>query len=144
VRRDQGAKVAKSCGHILGVASLILLVFGEPTTVTLGVTVVLAPFTLTMALTMTISLACNVVSFALGDPRERAELLVCAIGAVQPPSAGEKYREAMLADIRDDLADGRILAIAANLVVTAPRTIVAAWASKAIACCQPGVPAPRQ
>jgi hypothetical protein len=127
VRRDQRAKVAKSCGHILGVSNLILLVFGGPTTVTLGVLVTLAPFTLVLALELTAFLACSFVSLALGDHRERAELLVCAIGAMQPPSAGEKYREAMLAEIRDELADEIIWALAANLLITAPRIILVAW-----------------
>lgn len=127
MKRDRRAKVAKSCGHILGGGNLMLLVFGEHTTVTLGLTVVLAPFTLAMALKLTAFLACSMTSLALGDRRERAELLVCAIGTLQPPSAGEKYREAMLAEIRDDLADEILRAITANLLITAPRTILAAW-----------------
>jgi hypothetical protein len=127
MERDRRAKVAKSCSRILGVSNLILLVFGGPTTVALGVMIVLVPFTLALALELTAFLACSFVSLALGDRRERAELLVCAIGAVQPSSAGDKYREAMLAEIRDDLADEIIRAVAANLLITAPRTILAAW-----------------
>jgi hypothetical protein len=127
VRRDRRAKVAKSCGHVLGVGNLILLIFGQPTTVTLSVTVVLAPFTLAMALKLTVFLACSCVSLALGDCQDRAELLACAIGGAQPPGEGEQYREAMIAEIRDDLAAEKISAIVADLLINAPRTILRAW-----------------
>ncbi|MBV9160380.1 MAG: hypothetical protein JO281_02225 [Pseudonocardiales bacterium] len=126
MRRDQRAKVAKSCGHILGVSNLILLVFVEPTALTLSLAVALTPFTLAMALRLTAFLACGVLSLALGDRRDRSELLACAIGAVQPSGAGEKYREAMLAEIRAAPSD-RVRAIAANLMTAAPRTILATW-----------------
>jgi hypothetical protein len=126
VRRDRRAKVAKSCGHVLGAGNLILLIFGEPTTATLGVTVVLAPFTLAMALKLTVFLACSCVSLALGDRQERAELLVCALSTVQPANDGEKYQEAMLAEIRTAPPD-QVRAIATNLITAAPRTILGAW-----------------
>jgi hypothetical protein len=126
MRADQWAQAAKTGGHIVGVGNLILLIFGEPTTLMLGLALVLAPLTLTSALKLTAFLACSSVSFALGDRRERAELLVCAIGAVQPPSAGEQYRETMLAEIRF-APSGQVHAIARNLLITALRTILAAW-----------------
>ncbi len=126
MRPDQWAKGAKTGGHVVGVGNLILLIFGEPTTLTLGLALVLAPLTLTFALKLTAFLACSFVSFALGDRQERAELLVCAIGAVQPPSSGEQYQEAMLAEIRFAPPD-QVHAIARNLFVTALRTILAAW-----------------
>lgn len=126
MRRDRLAKVAKIAGYVLGVGDLFLLGLGEPTAVTLGLVVVLAPFTLATALKLTAFLACSMVSFALGDHRERAELLVCAIGCVQPPSQGEKYQEAMLAEIRAAPAP-QLPAIRANLVTTAPRVIAGAW-----------------
>jgi|AntDryMetagUQ889_1029465.scaffolds.fasta_scaffold04951_4 hypothetical protein len=129
MRRGRRARTraAKICGHALGVGNLVLLVFGEPTTLALGLVVVLAPFTLASALKLTAFLACSSVSFALGDRRERAELLVCAIGGLQPPSEGEKYREAMLAEIRA-APSHLVRAIGANLIQTAPRTILASWA----------------
>jgi hypothetical protein len=126
VRRDRRAKVAKSCGHILGVGNLIVLVFVESAAPTLILVVALTPFTLAMVLRLIAFLACGVLSLALSNSRDRAELLACAIGAVQPPSAGEKYREAMLAEIRAAPFD-RVQAIAANLMTAAPRTILAAW-----------------
>ncbi len=86
----------------------------------LGMTIVLAPFTLAMALRVTAFLACGVLSLALSDCRDRAELVACAIGAVQPPGEGEQNREAMIAEIRDDLADERISAIVADLLINAP------------------------
>jgi hypothetical protein len=104
-----------------------MLIFGEPTALMLGLAVVLAPLTLALALKSTAFLACNSVSLALGNRLERAELLICAIGAVQPPSAGERYRETMLAEIRVVPAD-QVPAIANNLLQSAPRTILAAWA----------------
>lgn len=124
--RSRRAQIAHSCGHIVGVGNLILLVAGGPTTVTLGVVVVLAPFTLATVLRLTAFLACSLVSLALGDRLERTEVLVCAIGAAQPPSAGEQYREAMLAEIRVAEPD-QVRAIRTNLMATAPRTILAAW-----------------
>lgn len=110
----------------MGVGNLILLIVGEPTAVTLGLAVVFAPFTLATALRLTAFLACSVVSLALGDRQERAEVLVCAISAVQPPNAGEQYREAMLAEIRAAEPE-QVGAIRTNLMATAPRTILAAW-----------------
>jgi hypothetical protein len=127
VRRDQWAKAAKSCGDAVGVVNLVLLIFGEPTTLTLGLAVVLAPLTLALALKVTAFLACSCVSIALGNRQERTELLVCAIAAVQPPGAGERYREAMLAEIRFAPAC-QVRALANNLLITGPRTILAAWA----------------
>ena len=120
-------KVAKICGYAVGVGNLILLVLGGLTIWTLGLAVVLAPFTLALALKVTAFLACNLVSLALGDCRERTELLVCAVGALQPPRAGEKYREAMLAEV-SVAPSYQVRAIRTNLVTTAPRTILAAWA----------------
>lgn len=119
-------KVAKICGYAAGVANLILLVIGGATILSLGLAVVLAPFTLALALKLTAFLACNVVSLALGDCRERAELLVCAVGALQPSCAGERYREAMLAEV-NAAPSHQVRAIRTNLVTTAPRTILAAW-----------------
>lgn len=127
MRRHQCTKAAKRCGAVVGVANLFLLIFAEPTAVMLGLTVVLAPLTLAVALKVTAFVACNGVSLALGNRLERAELLVCAIGAVQPASAGERYRETMLAEIRAAPAD-QVLAIANNLLQTAPGTVLAAWA----------------
>ncbi|MDQ2881762.1 MAG: hypothetical protein M3Y48_11205 [Actinomycetota bacterium] len=119
-------KVAKICGYAVGVANLILLVLGGATILSLGLAVVLAPFTLALALRLTAFLACNLVSLALGDCRERAELLVCAVGALQPPRAGEKYREAMLAEV-SAAPLYQVRAIRTNLAATAPRTILASW-----------------
>ncbi|MGH3776443.1 MAG: hypothetical protein ACRDRR_12040 [Pseudonocardiaceae bacterium] len=127
MRRDRWAKVAKICGYALGVGNPALLVLGEPTALTLGLAVVLAPFTLALVLQLTAFLACNFVSLALGDPRERAELLVCAVSGLQPPSAGEEYREAMLAEI-SAAPPHQVRAIRINLMHTAARTILAAWA----------------
>jgi hypothetical protein len=123
---DQWAKVSIISGYALGVGNLVLLVLGGPTILTLGLAVMLAPFTLALALTLTALLACSLVSFVLGDPRERAELLVGAIGRLQPPSAGEKYRETMLAEV-SAAPSHLVVAIRTNLVTTAPRTILAAW-----------------
>ncbi len=127
--RDRGRETrkAKTCVHAVGVGNLMLLIFGDPSTLALGLVVVLAPFTLASALQLTAFLACSSVSVALGDRRERVELLVCAIGALQPPSEGEDYREAMLAEIRA-APFPLVRAIGINLVQTAPRTILAAWA----------------
>ena len=126
MRRGLRAKAAKFCAHALGVGNLMLLVFGEPTTLILALAVVLAPFTLASALMLTAFLACSSVSIALGDRRERAELLVYVIGGLQPPSASEDYREAMLAEIRA-APPHLVRAIELNLIETAPRTILAAW-----------------
>jgi hypothetical protein len=124
--RGQRVMVAKICGYALGVGNLILLVLGGPTILTIGLAVALAPFTLFLALTLTAFLACNLVSLALGDCRERTELLVCAVARLQPPSAGEKYREAMLAEV--SAAPPHLVGtIRTNLAKTAPRTILAAW-----------------
>ena len=128
MRSGRRARTAKICGHALGVGNLMLLVFGEPTTpLAFVAVVVLAPFTLASGLGLTVLLACSSVSFALGERRERAELLVGVIGGLQPPSEGEKYREAMLAEIRA-APSHLVRAIGINLVQTAPRTILAAWA----------------
>jgi hypothetical protein len=124
--RGRRAEAAKICAHAVGVGNLILLVLGEPTTLTLSLAVALTPFTLATALKLTTFVTCNMVSLALGDGRERAELLVCAIGGVQPPSEGEKYREAMLAEIRA-APSHQLRAIGANLMKTAPKTILGAW-----------------
>lgn len=124
--RGRRAGVAKICAYAVGVGNLILSVVAEHTTLTLILVVTLAPFTLATALKLTTFLACNTVSFALGDRRERVELLVCAIGGVQPPSAGEKYREAILAEIRA-APSHQVPAFGADLMKTAPRTILAAW-----------------
>lgn len=124
--RGHRVEVAKICAHVVGVGNFILLVLGEPATLSLGLAVVLAPFTLASALMLTTFLACGMVSLALGDHQERVELLVCAIGGVQPPSAGEKYREAILAEIRA-APPHQMRAIGINLMKTAPRTILEAW-----------------
>ncbi|MGH3787984.1 MAG: hypothetical protein ACRDRG_15855 [Pseudonocardiaceae bacterium] len=119
--------VAKACGYALGVGNVALLVLAEPTTLILGLAVVLAPFTLALALKLTAFLACSFISLAVGDTRERAELLVCGVGAVQPPGLGEKYREAMLAEISAASPD-QVHAIRTDLMKTAASTILAAWA----------------
>ncbi|MGH3565426.1 MAG: hypothetical protein ACRDRH_05235 [Pseudonocardia sp.] len=126
--RDRGRETrkVKTCVHAAGVGNLMLLIFGDPSTLALGLVVVLAPFTLASALQLTAFLACSSVSVALGDRRERVELLVCAIGVLQPPSEGEKYQESMLAEIRA-ASSPEVLAIGVNLIQTAPRTILAAW-----------------
>lgn len=124
--RGREAWAARLSVHAVGVGNLILLVFGDPSTLALGLVVVLAPFTLASALQLTSFLACGSVSVALGDRRERVELLVCAVGGLQPPSAGEEYREAMLAEIRA-APSHLVRAIGINLIQTAPRTIRAAW-----------------
>ncbi len=119
--------VVKICGYAVGIGNLVLLVFGGATIWTQGLAVVLAPFTLALALKVTAFLACNLISLALGDCRERAELLVCAVAGLQPPRAGEKYREAMLAEV-SAAPSHQVRAIRTNLVATAPRTILVAWA----------------
>ncbi|MGH3688298.1 MAG: hypothetical protein ACRDRU_24950 [Pseudonocardiaceae bacterium] len=124
--RGWRVRVTKSC-YVLGVVNLILLLLGKLPMLTIGLAPVLVPCTLFMALKLTTFLACNMISFALGHRDERAELLVGAISALQPPSAGEDYQEAMLAEIRAAPAD-QVRAIATNLLVTAPGTILAAWA----------------
>lgn len=132
VRRWLGRRMkgAKTCAYAMGLANLILLIFGEPTTLVLLLAVALAPFTLAMALTLTAFLAGSMLSFAMGDRLERAELLACAISTLQPPSEGEEYREAMLAQIRDagksDQAWG--IEYTLDLLKNAPRTIFDAWA----------------
>lgn len=128
MRWGRWAKVAKFCGYALGVGNLVVLAHGGPTILTLVLAVVLAPFTLALALKLTAFLACSVVSLALGDHRERTELLVCAIGGLQPPSAGERYREALLAEVGAALSDsGQLWPIRTDLVKSAPRTILTAW-----------------
>lgn len=126
MRCGKWAKVTKVCGYALGVGNLMLLIVGEPTTLTLILVVILAPFTIIMALNLTTFLSCNIVCVALGDRRERAELLVCAIAGVQPPNAGEEYQETMLAVI-SAAQSHKVRAIRANLMRTAPGTILAAW-----------------
>ncbi len=130
MRRGQWGELPKVGGYALGVCNLGMLVFAEPTTVSLGLAVVLAPFTLALALHLTAFLACNVVSLALGDRRERAELLVCAVAALQPPSVGEKYQEAMLAEI-SAVPSHLVPAMRINLLKTATRTVLAAWTQSA-------------
>jgi hypothetical protein len=127
VDRGRRAHVARICAYAVGVGNLLLLVLGEPTTVTLGLSALLAPFTLAMGLQLTAFLACGLVSFTLGGHRERAELLVCAIGRMQRPSAGEKYQECMLAEIHA-APPHQVRAIQTNLIITAPRIILASWA----------------
>ena len=126
-RGQRGRAAKRTCFHALGLGNVMLLVFGDLTTApVLGLAVVLAPFTIASALSLAALLACGVLYFALGDRRERAELLVGVIGGLQPPSEGEKYREAMLAEIRA-APFHLVRAIGTNLVQTAPRTILAAW-----------------
>ncbi|MGH3973520.1 MAG: hypothetical protein ACRDS9_09355 [Pseudonocardiaceae bacterium] len=134
MRRGWRVELAKTCGYALGVGNLALLlvlaeqwVLAEHTIVTLSLAVVLAPFTLALSLKLTAFLACGFVSLALGDPRERAELLVYAIAGLQPPSAGEKYREAMHAEISVAPSD-QVRAIRINLIQTTATTVLAAWA----------------
>jgi hypothetical protein len=127
MRRGRWTKVAKIGSYTLGVANLALLIFVQPTVLSFIFAVVLAPFTLALALKLTALLSCHAVSFVLGDRRERAELLVCAVGGLQPPAAGKKYREAMLAEISAAPPD-LVPAIRTDLVKTAVRVVVAAWA----------------
>lgn len=124
--RGRRGQVAKIYAYAVGAGNLMLLVFGAPTTVTLGLAVALAPFTLAMALRLTAFLACGVLSLALGDRQDQAELLACAIGAVQPRSAGEEYREAMIAVIRAAKPDD-VRKIGTDLLAAAPRTVLEAW-----------------
>ncbi len=125
--RGRWATVATICGDSLGVANLILLAHPASAKVTLGLAVVLAPFTLALALRPTAFLACHVVSLVLSSRRDRVELLICAIGGLQPPLKGEKYREAILAELRA-APSHQVAAIRTDLMKNAPRTIVAAWA----------------
>lgn len=127
VNHNRRAKAAEICAHALGVGVLIMLVLAEPTAVTLSLAVALAPFTLATVLRLTVFLACGVLSLVLGDCRDRAELVACAIGAVQPPGEGEQYRETMIAEIRYEPADEKIPAITVDLLINAPRTIWGAW-----------------
>jgi len=127
MRRGRWTKVAKIGSYALGAANLVLLIFLQATVLSFILTVVLAPFTLALALKVTALLACHAVSFALGDRRERAELLVCAVSGLQPPAAGEKYKEAMLAEISAAPPD-LVPAIRTDLVKTAVRVVLAAWA----------------
>lgn len=126
MRCGRWATVATSGCYALGVGNLILLVSVEPTTLTLILEVSVAPFTLALALKLTAFLACSVVSLALGDRQERTELLVCALGGLQPPSAGERYREAILAEV-GAAPPQQVRAIRTDLMKNAPRTILAAW-----------------
>ena len=131
MRCGRWAGVAKFCRYALGVVTPFLLFpvyLGAFTTLTLVLAVALSPFTLGWALKLTAFIACSLLSLALGDRRERTELLVCAIGGLQPPDAGEKYGEAMLAEIRA-AESHRVRAIGFNLMITAPRTILAEWIS---------------
>lgn len=122
------AKAAEICAYAVGVGVLITLVLAEPTALTLGLAIVLAPFTLAMALQLTAFLAGGMLSFTLSDCRDRAELVACAIGAVQPPGEGEQYQETMVAMIRDPSASlKQVRAMRSNLLITAPRTILEAW-----------------
>ncbi len=126
--RGRWARVAKICAYALGVGNLVLLV-GEPAaalTSGLALVLVLAPFTLAAALKFTAYLACGFVSVALGDRPERTEVLVCVIAGLQPPIEGERYREAILAEVRAASPD-QVLAIRIDLLKNAPRTILAAW-----------------
>lgn len=124
--RSRRVLIAKICGYSLGVGNLALFAQGPSTTLTSILVVVLAPFTLALALKLTASLACSTVSLALGDRRERTELLICAIAGLQPSAEGEQYREAMLAENHVAASD-QVLAIRANLMKNAPKTILAAW-----------------
>lgn len=114
--------VAKIGAYTLGAGNLVLWSLGSST----DLTFVLAPFTLALALKLTAFLACSLVSFVLGDRRERTELLICAIAWLQPPVQGERYQEAMLAE-NHAAAPDQVLAIRLNLMKHAPRTILAAW-----------------
>ncbi len=126
MNRERRARVIRICAHVVGVANLLLLLFADPTTVVLGLSALLAPFTLAMGLQLTAFLACGAVSFALGGHRERAELLVCVISRMQRTGMGERYQESMLAEIH--AAPIQLLrAIRTNLVITAPRIILASW-----------------
>lgn len=120
------AEIANVGTCAAGLANLIILTFGAPTALTLSVAVLLAPFMLATALQLTVLVACSVLSYALSDGRDRAELLVRMISAMLPRSADEKYREAMIADIRVARSH-QIRPIALNLIATAPRTILDAW-----------------
>ncbi|MGH3871149.1 MAG: hypothetical protein ACRDSR_06460 [Pseudonocardiaceae bacterium] len=131
--RDRRAQVAKTCFHAVGLGNLMLLLAAEPSTMTLGLAAVLAPFTLATALQLTAFLACNLIGLVLCGPRERAEFLVLAVRALQPPGAGERYQESMLAEIHAAPAD-QVQAIRTNLVVTAPRTVLTAWLHRPKPC----------
>ncbi|MBV8540471.1 MAG: hypothetical protein JO063_00205 [Pseudonocardiales bacterium] len=124
--RGRRAEVGKICAYAAGAGNLVLLVFGAHTTWTLGLAVVLAPFTLATALHLTTFLACGVLSLVLGNRREQAELLVCAIGAMQPSTAGEEYQETMIAVIRHARPD-EARKIRNDLMAAAPRTVLEAW-----------------
>lgn len=126
MRCGRWATAVKTCCYALGVGNIILWVLGGSTVLTLGLAIVLAPFTLAVALKLTAFLACSFVSLALGDCRERAEVLVCVVGGLQPPGAGEKYKEAMLAEISAAPCH-QVEAIRTNLAKTAPTTILSAW-----------------
>lgn len=127
MRRGWWVEVAKACAYSLGVANIALLIVAESTTLTLVLALLLGPFTLALALKLTAVLACGFVSLAIGDPRERAELLVSVVAGAQPPSAGEQYREAMQAEISVAPTD-LVATIRINLMKTATHTILAAWA----------------
>lgn len=118
---------AKICICAAGVGNVLLLAFGAPTALTLSVAVFLAPLTLFMALQLTVFVACGVLSFALGDGRDRAELLVYVISAMFPGGgSGEKYSETMISEVRVAPPE-QIWPIALNLTAAAPRTIFDAW-----------------
>lgn len=126
MRCGRWAMAAKTCCYALGVGNVVLLTLGGSTILTLGLAIMLAPFTLAVALQLTAFLACSFVSLALGDGRERTELLVCAVSGLQPPGAGERYKEAMLAEI-STAPPHQVEAIRTDLAKTAPTTILAAW-----------------
>ncbi|MGH3824723.1 MAG: hypothetical protein ACRDRA_18100 [Pseudonocardiaceae bacterium] len=120
------AEIAKVIICAAGVSNVIILTLGAPTALTLSVAVLLAPFTLATALQLTVFVACSVLSYALSDNRDRAELLVHALAVLLPRSAGENYLEAMSAEIRT-APSHQVRPIALNLISTAPRTILDAW-----------------
>ncbi len=117
---------AKICICAAGVGNVLLLACGASTALTLSVAVLLAPFTLAAALQLTVFVACSVLSYALSDGRDRAELLVSVISALLPRSAGDGYQESMIAEIRTARSD-QVRQIALNLIATAPTTIFDAW-----------------
>ena len=125
-RRAEVTKKTKKFAYAMGVANLIILIFGASTALTLSVAIVLAPFLLATGLQLTASIACGALSYALSDRRDRAELLARVIATMLPWRAGEQYQEAMIAEIRA-APPHLVRPIALNLVATAPRTILEVW-----------------
>lgn len=149
--RSHRAEVIKKSAYVLGVANLIILIFGVSNALTLSVAILLAPFLLATALQLTVFLACAVLSYALSNSWDRAELLASTISAMLPRGTDERYEETIIAEIREARAEwGWWIAltltatapgtrgddhnrppdarrITLNLIATAPRAIYEAW-----------------